>query len=65
VENICSELRYLPDTRSLAQDHSLVLLCDLSHTSADAVEVAIVSGVPDRNIWIGPKHGIQCYRMYI
>ncbi|KAK0133822.1 Protein jagged-2 [Merluccius polli] len=41
VENICSELRYLPDTRSLAHDHSLVLLCDLSHTSTDAVEVAI------------------------
>ena len=44
VENICSELRYLPDTRSLAQDHALVLLCDLSHSTSDAVEVAIVSG---------------------
>uniref|UniRef100_A0A8C5B177 Delta-like protein n=1 Tax=Gadus morhua TaxID=8049 RepID=A0A8C5B177_GADMO len=41
VENICSELRYLPDTRSLAQDHALVLLCDLSHSTSDAVEVAI------------------------
>ncbi|KAM4633960.1 protein jagged-2b isoform 3-T3 [Polymixia lowei] len=41
VENICSELRYLPDTRSLAHHHALLLLCDLSHSSQDAVEVAI------------------------
>uniref|UniRef100_A0A667ZZM7 Delta-like protein n=1 Tax=Myripristis murdjan TaxID=586833 RepID=A0A667ZZM7_9TELE len=44
VESICSELRYLPDTRSLAKDHALLLLCDLSHSNQDAVEVAIVSG---------------------
>uniref|UniRef100_A0A668ANB6 Delta-like protein n=1 Tax=Myripristis murdjan TaxID=586833 RepID=A0A668ANB6_9TELE len=43
VESICSELRYLPDTRSLAKDHALLLLCDLSHSNQDAVEVAIVS----------------------
>lgn len=43
VENICYELRYLPDTRSLAKDHALLLLCDLSHSNQDAVEVAIVS----------------------
>uniref|UniRef100_A0A3B5B479 Delta-like protein n=1 Tax=Stegastes partitus TaxID=144197 RepID=A0A3B5B479_9TELE len=41
VENICFELRYLPDTRSLARDHALLLLCDLSHSNQDAVEVAI------------------------
>uniref|UniRef100_A0A668AN65 Delta-like protein n=1 Tax=Myripristis murdjan TaxID=586833 RepID=A0A668AN65_9TELE len=41
VESICSELRYLPDTRSLAKDHALLLLCDLSHSNQDAVEVAI------------------------
>uniref|UniRef100_A0A672IYV0 Delta-like protein n=1 Tax=Salarias fasciatus TaxID=181472 RepID=A0A672IYV0_SALFA len=41
VENICFELRYLQDTRSLAKDHELLLLCDLSHTNPDAVEVAI------------------------
>uniref|UniRef100_A0AAQ5XKJ2 Delta-like protein n=1 Tax=Amphiprion ocellaris TaxID=80972 RepID=A0AAQ5XKJ2_AMPOC len=41
VENICFELRYLPDTRSLAKDHALLLLCDLSHSNQDAVEVAI------------------------
>ncbi|TMS12228.1 Protein jagged-2 [Larimichthys crocea] len=41
VENICYELRYLPDTRSLAKDHALLLLCDLSHSNPDAVEVAI------------------------
>uniref|UniRef100_A0A672IZ79 Delta-like protein n=1 Tax=Salarias fasciatus TaxID=181472 RepID=A0A672IZ79_SALFA len=43
VENICFELRYLQDTRSLAKDHELLLLCDLSHTNPDAVEVAIVN----------------------
>ncbi|XP_038582849.1 protein jagged-2b isoform X3 [Micropterus salmoides] len=41
VENICYELRYLPDTRSLAKDHALLLLCDLSHSNQDAIEVAI------------------------
>ncbi|XP_076023612.1 protein jagged-2b isoform X2 [Genypterus blacodes] len=41
VENICYELRYLPDTRSLAEDRTLLLLCDLSHSNQDAVEVAI------------------------
>lgn len=43
VENICYELRYLPDIRSLAKDHALLLLCDISHLNQDAVEVAIVS----------------------
>lgn len=43
VENICYELRYLPDTRSLAKDHALLLLCDLSDSNQDAVDVAIVS----------------------
>ncbi|KAM9778683.1 protein jagged-2b isoform X3 [Syngnathus typhle] len=41
VENICYELRYHPSTRTLAKDHSLLLLCDLSHSSQDAVEVAL------------------------
>uniref|UniRef100_A0A3P9JFW3 Delta-like protein n=1 Tax=Oryzias latipes TaxID=8090 RepID=A0A3P9JFW3_ORYLA len=41
VESICFELRYLPDTRRLAKDHTLQLLCDLSYTNQDAVEVAI------------------------
>lgn len=41
VENICFELRYLPDTRHLAREHALLLLCDLSHSNQDAVEVAI------------------------
>uniref|UniRef100_G3NXC5 Delta-like protein n=1 Tax=Gasterosteus aculeatus aculeatus TaxID=481459 RepID=G3NXC5_GASAC len=41
VQNICYELRYLPDTRSLAKDHALLLLCALSHSNQDAVEVAI------------------------
>ncbi|XP_053736092.1 protein jagged-2b isoform X1 [Synchiropus splendidus] len=41
VENICYELRFLADIRSLANDHALLLLCDLSHSNPDAVEVAI------------------------
>ncbi|KAM8831310.1 protein jagged-2b isoform 1-T1 [Spinachia spinachia] len=41
VQNICYELRYLPDTRRLAKDHALLLLCALSHSNQDAVEVAI------------------------
>lgn len=41
VENICSELRYLPVTQSLAENTSLTILCDLSYTNADAVEVAM------------------------
>ncbi|XDV42015.1 hypothetical protein PO909_010772 [Leuciscus waleckii] len=41
VENVCSELRYMPATRSLAKDHTLLVLCDLSYKNQDAVEVAI------------------------
>ncbi|XP_069371182.1 protein jagged-2b isoform X1 [Paralichthys olivaceus] len=41
VENICYELRYLSSLRSLAKDHALLLLCDVSHSNPDAVEVAI------------------------
>ncbi|XP_037100509.1 protein jagged-2b isoform X2 [Syngnathus acus] len=41
VENICYELRYHPSIRTLAKDHSLLLLCDLSHSSQDAVKVAL------------------------
>uniref|UniRef100_A0A671N7X0 Delta-like protein n=1 Tax=Sinocyclocheilus anshuiensis TaxID=1608454 RepID=A0A671N7X0_9TELE len=41
VENVCSELRYMPATRSLAKDRTLLVLCDLSYKNQDAVEVAI------------------------
>lgn len=41
VENICSELRYLPVTRTLAEDRALLFLCDLSFSTSDAVEVAM------------------------
>ncbi|KAG7508448.1 jagged-2-like isoform X2 [Solea senegalensis] len=41
VENICYELTYLPGIRVLAKDHALLLLCDVSHSDRDAVEVAI------------------------
>ncbi|XP_014906763.1 protein jagged-2b isoform X1 [Poecilia latipinna] len=53
VENICFELRYLEDTRSLAKDHSLLLLCGLSHSNPDAVEVAISfqpENLPDHSL---------------
>ncbi|KAK1791255.1 hypothetical protein P4O66_013270 [Electrophorus voltai] len=41
VEGICSELRYLPSTRTLAKDHPLFILCDQSHSGHNAVEVAM------------------------
>uniref|UniRef100_A0AAQ5WXD6 Delta-like protein n=1 Tax=Amphiprion ocellaris TaxID=80972 RepID=A0AAQ5WXD6_AMPOC len=41
VENICSELRYLPVTRTLAEERALLILCDLSYSTSDAVEVAM------------------------
>ncbi|XP_066468415.1 protein jagged-2 [Tiliqua scincoides] len=41
VENICSEIRYLPATRSVSGDKMLLLLCDLSYSIENAVEVAI------------------------
>uniref|UniRef100_A0A3Q3KFA0 Delta-like protein n=1 Tax=Mastacembelus armatus TaxID=205130 RepID=A0A3Q3KFA0_9TELE len=40
VENICSELRYLPVTQTLAEDRALLILCDLSYSNRDAVEVS-------------------------
>lgn len=43
VENICSELRYLPVTRTLAEERALLILCDLSYSTSDAVEVALVN----------------------
>lgn len=43
MENICSELRYLPIAQTLAQDCTLLILCDLSYSNSDAVEVAMVS----------------------
>uniref|UniRef100_A0A1A8MNQ4 Delta-like protein n=1 Tax=Nothobranchius pienaari TaxID=704102 RepID=A0A1A8MNQ4_9TELE len=53
VENICFELRYLPDTRNLSKDHALLLLCDLSRSIQDAVEVAISfqpENLPDHSL---------------
>ncbi|XP_048107391.1 protein jagged-2-like [Alosa alosa] len=41
VEGVCSELRYLPIMRSLAQNHTLLILCDQSHSHISAVEVAM------------------------
>ncbi|KAF5892721.1 protein jagged-2-like isoform X2, partial [Clarias magur] len=41
VDSICSELQYLPITRTLAQDHTLFILCDQSQSSSNAVEVAM------------------------
>ncbi|MGH0123878.1 UNVERIFIED_CONTAM: hypothetical protein FKN15_056081, partial [Acipenser sinensis] len=42
VENICTELKYLPGTRMLAKERSLLVLCDLSYSNENAIEVAIV-----------------------
>uniref|UniRef100_A0AAX7VFF1 Delta-like protein n=1 Tax=Astatotilapia calliptera TaxID=8154 RepID=A0AAX7VFF1_ASTCA len=44
VENICSELRYLPVTRTLAEERALLILCDQSYSTSDAVEVALQDG---------------------
>ncbi|XP_053136581.1 protein jagged-2 isoform X1 [Hemicordylus capensis] len=41
VENICSEIRYLPATKSVSADRMLLVLCDLSYSIENAVEVAI------------------------
>ncbi|KAI5108419.1 protein jagged-2-like isoform X1 [Silurus meridionalis] len=41
VDGICSELRYLPVTRTLARDHTLFILCDQSQSSSNALEVAM------------------------
>ncbi|XP_029688534.1 protein jagged-2-like isoform X3 [Takifugu rubripes] len=41
VENVCSELRYLPVTHTLADERALLILCDLSYANSDAVEVAM------------------------
>ncbi|XP_020772965.2 protein jagged-2-like [Boleophthalmus pectinirostris] len=41
VDQICSELRFLPVTQTLAQNRTLLLLCERSTTNADAVEVAM------------------------
>lgn len=41
VESVCSELRSLPVTQTLAVDRELIILCDLSYSTKDAVEVAM------------------------
>ncbi|XP_055496224.1 protein jagged-2b isoform X2 [Leucoraja erinacea] len=41
VEYICSELRYLPVLRGLSTERPLFVLCDLTNTSDNAVEVAV------------------------
>lgn len=43
MESVCSELRYLPVTRTLADERPLLILCDLSYANSDAVEVAMVT----------------------
>ncbi|NXX00411.1 JAG2 protein, partial [Larus smithsonianus] len=48
TENICSEIRYLPATRTVSRDRTLIILCDLSFSTENAVEVAI-SFVPHRD----------------
>ncbi|KAF4792541.1 Protein jagged-2 [Turdus rufiventris] len=48
TEYICSEIRYLPATRTVSRDRTLIILCDPSYSTENAVEVAI-SFVPHRD----------------
>ncbi|XP_034051221.1 protein jagged-2-like isoform X2 [Thalassophryne amazonica] len=41
VENICSELRYLPVTKTLAEERGLLILCDLPYPNSDALNIAM------------------------
>ncbi|KAE8586909.1 hypothetical protein XENTR_v10021796 [Xenopus tropicalis] len=43
VENVCSEIRYLPSLRTVSKERQLVVLCDVSSSMEKAIEVAIVS----------------------
>uniref|UniRef100_A0A672QDE0 Delta-like protein n=1 Tax=Sinocyclocheilus grahami TaxID=75366 RepID=A0A672QDE0_SINGR len=45
AEGVCTQLTYLPITRSLAKDHSLYILCDQSPSSQNAVAVAMQNTV--------------------
>uniref|UniRef100_A0A674CXL6 Delta-like protein n=1 Tax=Salmo trutta TaxID=8032 RepID=A0A674CXL6_SALTR len=54
VENICSELRYLPITQTLAKERTLLILCDLSYSNSDAVEYMIVKY--DFMVFLSPDH---------
>ena len=56
VENICSELRYLPVTQTLAEERALLILCDLSYSNSDAVEVAMVIITPKHTHTHTPVH---------
>ncbi|XP_040188234.1 protein jagged-2 isoform X2 [Rana temporaria] len=54
VENICSEIRYLPSIRTVSKDQQLVLLCDFSYSTEKAVEVAVAfvsqTDSPDKSL---------------
>ncbi|KAE8586907.1 hypothetical protein XENTR_v10021796 [Xenopus tropicalis] len=41
VENVCSEIRYLPSLRTVSKERQLVVLCDVSSSMEKAIEVAI------------------------
>ncbi len=45
AEGVCTELTYLPITRTLAKDHTLSILCNQSPSNQNAVEVAMVSSL--------------------
>uniref|UniRef100_A0A8C6SIA1 Delta-like protein n=1 Tax=Neogobius melanostomus TaxID=47308 RepID=A0A8C6SIA1_9GOBI len=47
VEAICSELRFLPVTQSLAENRTLLILCEPSTSNSGAVEVAMVTHFKD------------------
>ncbi|XP_063296241.1 protein jagged-2 isoform X1 [Pelobates fuscus] len=41
VENICSEIRYLPSVKTISRERQLVVLCDTSYSAEKAIDVAI------------------------
>ncbi|KAH0620314.1 hypothetical protein JD844_020560 [Phrynosoma platyrhinos] len=41
IDNICSEIRYLPATRSVSSEKMLLVLCDQAYSIENAVEVAV------------------------
>ncbi|KAG8449317.1 hypothetical protein GDO86_016099, partial [Hymenochirus boettgeri] len=51
VENICSEIRYLPSIRTVSKERQLIVLCDESYSTEKAIEVAIsfLSQVDDKD----------------
>lgn len=61
---MCSELRYLPVTHTLADERTLLILCDLSYANSDAVEVAMVTATQTHNADIDHVH-VLAFRFFV